>query len=139
MVFRTLGDSYYAGWKLGDVVEVVAVPTGCVLIHMGLIREMAKDCAEYTLNGFKVKRVFNTPRESWYNPETGAYSANAMTSDLDFCRRVIAGDYLRKSGWTEYADKPLPFLVDTNIYCPHIESDGRTYPDAASLARWEPD
>ena len=139
MVFRTLGDSYYTDWKLGDVVEVVAVPTGLVLIHMGLIRAMWSDCEEYTIKGTKVRRVFNTPRDSWVNPETGEYSAHSMTSDLDWCKRVIAGDYLRKSGWTEYADKPYPFLCDTGIFAYHIEPDGRSYPDPASLARWEAD
>jgi hypothetical protein len=139
MVFRTLGDSYYTDWKLGDVVDVVAVPTGCVLIHMGLIRAMWEDCEEYTLNGTKVRRVFNTPRESCLNPETGNYSANAMTSDLDWCKRVVAGDYLRKAGWTDYADKPYPFICDTSIFCYHINPDGQTFPDKRSLAQWEPE
>jgi hypothetical protein len=137
MVFKQYGDSYFADWKMGDVVEVIAVPTGCVLIHMGLIRAMLPDCEEYALNGVKVRRVFNSPRESFYNPDTGAYSANAMTSDLDWCKRVVEGDYLHKAGWHEWADKPLPFLVDTGIFCHHIEPDGRVYPDAKSLARWE--
>jgi hypothetical protein len=139
MVFTALGDSYATGWKLGDVVDVVAVPTGCVLIHMGLIRAMWDDCPEYSVRGPKVRRVFNTPRDSWVNPDTGEYSARSMTSDLDWCQRVIAGDYLRKAGWTAYADKALPFLCDTSIMCYHIEPDGRTYPDAASLERWETD
>ena len=139
MVFRQYGDSYYTDWKMGDVIDVIAVPTGCVLIHMGLIRAMLPDCPEYIVNNTRVRRVFNTPRESWYNPDTGEYSANAMTSDLDWCKRVVAGDYLRKAGWGEYADKEFPFMVDTGIYCVHIEPDGRTYPDPKSVKRWEPD
>ena len=137
MVFRTLGDSYYPHWRLGDVVEVIAVPTGCVLIHMGLIRAMWPDCEEYTLKGKRVRRVFNTPRESWVNPETGAYHVNDTTSDLDFCKRVIAGDYLHKAGWTEYAAKEFPFLVDTSIMVWHINPDGMMFPDRKRLAEWE--
>jgi hypothetical protein len=137
MVFKTYGDSYYDGWQLGDVVEVIGIPTGCALIHMALIRAMWADSEEYLLNGIKVRRVFNTPRDSWVNPETGEYNASQMTSDLDWCKRVVDGDYLHKSGWTEYADKPYPFLVDTNIFCYHINHDGTKFPDKQSLALWE--
>lgn len=136
MVFATLGDSYATGWRIGDLVEVAAVPTGVVLIHMGLIRAMWGDCEEYTLKGVKVRRVFNTPRESYYDPDTGQYTAGAMTSDLDWCARVIAGDYMRKAGWTEYADKERPFLVDTAINCGHINPDGTVFPGAARLAEF---
>jgi len=136
MVFKTLGDSYYPNWRVGDVVEVVAVPTGIVLIHMGLIRAMWEDAEPYTLKGVKTRRVFNTPTESYYNPDTGEYTSGSMTSDLDWCKRVVAGDYLRKAGWTEYADKPRPFLVDTGICCGHINPDGEIFPHPARLAEF---
>lgn len=136
MVFKTLGDSYATDWRIGDVVEVAAVPTGIVLIHMGLIRAMWPDCEEYTLKGVKVRRVFNTPRDSHYDPDSGQYTAGAMTSDLDWCERVKAGGYLRKAGWTEYADKPRPFLVDTAITCGHIQPSGEVFPGAARLAEF---
>ncbi len=136
MVFKTLGDSYATDWRIGDVIEVAAVPTGIVLIHMGLIRAMWRDCEEYTLKGVKVRRVFNTPRESYYDPDTGQYTAGAMTSDLDWCARVIAGDYMRKAGWTEYAGKERPFIVDTAICCGHINPDGTVFPDRQRLAEF---
>ncbi|MGB2790447.1 MAG: hypothetical protein WBC13_14145 [Dokdonella sp.] len=136
MVFKMIGDSYATDWRIGDVVPVAAVPTGCVLIHMALIRAMYADSAEYTLNDITVRRVFNTPREVWVNPETGAYNCNTMTSDLDWCKRVIDGDYLRKAGWTTLADQAQPFLCDTGITCGHIEPDGRVYPDKKRLAEW---
>jgi hypothetical protein len=136
MVFRTLGDSYYTGWRMGDVVEVCAVPAGIVLIHMGLIRAMWNDCEPYTLSGVKVRRVFNTPRESFYNPDTGEYSVSDMTSDLDFCKRVVDGSYLAKAGWTEAAGKSHPFILDTNIMCGHINPDGTVFPDRARLAEF---
>ncbi len=137
MVFKALGDSYATDWRIGDVVEVAAVPTGIVLIHMGLIRAMWGDCQEYTLKGVKVRRVFNTPTGGSYNPDTGEYSdVGAMTSDIDWCSRVVAGDYLRKAGWTEYADKPRPFLCDTSIMCFHINPDGEMFPPKARLAEF---
>ena len=138
MVFKTLGDSYATDWRLGDVVEVAAVPTGIVLIHMGLIRAMWPDCEEYTIKGVKVRRVFNTPRESYYNPETGEYSGGSMTSDLDRCRRVVAGGYLLKAGWGDYVDKhpEYQFLVDTSICCFHCNPDGQMFPDKARLAEF---
>lgn len=136
MVFTTLGDSYATDWRIGDVIETVAVPTGVVLIHMGLIRSMWRDCEEYTLKGVKVRRVFNTPTGGYYNPDTGEYVGGAMTSDIDWCKRVVAGDYMRKAGWTEYADKERPFLVDTNIMCFHCNPDGEMFPSAARLAEF---
>ncbi len=136
MVFKTLGDSYATDWRLGDVVEVAAVPTGIVLIHMGLIRAMWPDCEEYTVGGVKVRRVFNTPCESHYNPDTGEYSTGSMTSDLDWCSRAISGGYLAKAGWHESAAKKRPFLCDTSIMCGHVNPDGTIFPNAARLAEF---
>lgn len=134
MVFRGMGQGVYGNWRLGDVVEVDGVPTGCLLVHMGLIRAMWEDSEPYTAHGVQTRRVFETPRASWYNPETGETNQSVGTSDLEWCRRVIAGDYLRRSGWTAYADKEYPFLVDTGLFCRHIQPDGTQYPDSMSLA-----
>ena len=72
-----------------------------------------------------------TPRYTWYNPETGATNVASGTSDLEWCKRVMRGDYLRKAGWTAFADEhgDYPFLVDTDIFCGHINPDGTIYPD----------
>ncbi len=137
MVFRGMGQGVYTDWQLGDVVEVDGVPTGCLLVHMGLLREMWKDSEEYTIRGVKTRRVFDTPRYSWYNPDSGHTNMAVGTSDLEWCKRVKAGDYLRRSGWTEYADKEYPFIVDTNLFCGHIQQDGTQYPDKQSLAPFE--
>lgn len=139
MVFRGMGEGVYTGWKLGDVVPVDGVPTGALLIHMGLIRAMWEDSQPYTISGIQTRRVFNTPRESWYNSDTNTTNIADGTSDLEWCKRVVAGDYLRKSGWTEYAGRQYPFLVDTGIFCRHINPDGTQFPDAASLAEFEAD
>lgn len=133
MVFRGMGMGVYTDWRLGDVVEVDGVPTGCLLIHMGLLRAMWDDSEPYTVKGIKTRRVFETPRYSWYDPDTGHTNMAVGTSDLEWCKRVKAGDYLRRSGWTEYADKEYPFICDTRLFCRHIQPSGETFPDQRSL------
>jgi hypothetical protein len=138
MVFRGRGNSFFDGWRMGDVVECDGVPTGCLLIHMGVLRLMWAESEEYTVSGVKTRRVFNTPRDGWLNPETGQYNFTATTSDLDWCDRVMRGDYLRRAGWLcDERRGRWPFLVDTNIFCWHINPDGRLFPSKAELAEWQ--
>lgn len=134
MVFRGMGEGSFTDWRMGDVVAVDGVPTGCLLVHMGLLRSMWEDSEPYTLSGIKTRRVFDTPRSSWYNPESNMVNMANGTSDLQWCRRVIEGGYLRKAGWTAHAAKELPFLIDTNLMCWHINPDGTTFPDRKTLA-----
>lgn len=136
MVFRGRGMGVYTDWRMGDAVEVDAVPTGCLLVHMGLIRAIWEDSEEYSVKGIKTRRVFETPRASWYNPDTGETNMAVGTSDLEWSKRVIEGDYLRKAGWHDYADKPLPFVVDTGLFCGHINPDGTVFPHKAQLAQF---
>lgn len=139
MVFRGMGQGSYLDWKLGDKVWCDGVPTGALLIHMGLIRAMWEDSEPYTINGIATRRVFDTPRYSWVNPETGMTNMSTGTSDLEWCARVMRGDYLREAGWLEFADEhdQYPFLVDTGMFCRHINPDGTQFPDKASLSFFE--
>lgn len=136
MVFRGMGEGVHTDWRMGEVVEVDGVPTGCLLIHMGLIRAMWEDAEPYTISGIATRRVFDTPRSSWYNPETNMTNVSAGTSDLQWCRDVIKGNYLAKSGWTDYAGKQYPFIVDTNIFCWHCNPDGTMFPDKGTLSKF---
>ena len=131
MVFRGMGEGAYLDWRKGDLVWCDGVPTGALLIHMGLLRAMWADSEPYTLSGITVRRVFDTPRYSWYNPETGITNVASGTSDLEWCKRVMRGGYLTRSGWGAFADEhsDYPFLVDTGIFCGHINPDGTIYPD----------
>ena len=76
--------------------------------------------------------MFETPRNLWFDPEQMLWNTQAGTSDLEWCSRVIKGDYLRKAGWGEYVDAlpdpRYPFIVDTNIFTWHIQPDGTRYP-----------
>lgn len=135
LIYRGRGNSYYNDWKLGDLVMADGVPTGCLLIHMALLRAMWEDSEPYTVAGHAVRRVFDTPRRSWFDENTGQFNTTSGTSDLDWCSRVIAGDYLRKAGWAGWADKEFPFLVDTGLFCWHINPDGQKFP--LELSQWQ--
>lgn len=131
LIYRGRGNSFYTDWKMGDKVMVDGVPTGCLLIHTSILKALWDDSEEYDLgNGIKSRRVFDTPRRSWYHPDTGQFNATAGTSDLDWCTRVIEGGYLKKAGWLDFAEEHprWPFLCDTSIFCWHINPDGTKFP-----------
>ncbi len=135
LVFRGRGTNIHTEWEMGDKVWCDGVPTGCLLVHMAVIRAMWDDCEEYQLNdasgAHTVRRVFRIPNESHYDDDNPFQFLLATgTSDLDWCNRVIEGDYLRKAGWEKHADEhpEYPFLVDTGIFCRHINPDGEQFP-----------
>lgn len=128
LVYRGRGTSCYTNWKLGDLVYADGVPTGMLLVHMGLIREMWKDAETYYIGNKETRRLFRTPLDSWGAPGDPNYNMQVGTSDLQWCTDVMKGDYLKKSGWTKFAKKKYPFLVDTNIFCRHINPDGEQFP-----------
>ena len=128
LIFRGRGTSFYSDWKMGDLVWCDGAPTGCLLIHSGILREMWKDSPEYKVRDQVTRRVFDTPRNQWEDPETGYINATQGTSDLDWCTRVMQGSYLAKAGWEEFQQKEFPFLVDTNIFCKHCNMNGEMFP-----------
>jgi hypothetical protein len=130
LVFRGRGTSFYPDWEFGDLVWVDGVPTGVLLVHHSVLRVMWDEAEEYQIGNQFARRVFDTPRRLWFDPSSQQYHTNVGTSDLQWCTDVIQGDYLRKAGWTEHADAHprWPFLIDTNIFCKHIDPDGRQYP-----------
>lgn len=136
LVYRGRGTSFYGDWRMGDLVWCDGVPTGMLLIHCAILREMWEDSEEYLCGNQLTRRVFETPRGMWWDPEQHEYYSLAGTSDLAWCTRVMQGSYLRRAGW-QYDKEPYPFLVDTNILCQHIDMDGRQYPSAAEIAQWK--
>lgn len=128
LVFRGRGNSFFGDWGLGDCVWCDGVPTGCLLIHGGLLRAMWAEAEEYQIGNQTTRRVFDTPRNLWYDPATEQFNTACGTSDLDWCTRVMKGDYFKKSGWDSYHGMEFPFLVDTNIFCRHIDMNGMQYP-----------
>lgn len=128
LIYRGRGDGAYMDFRLGDRVWAEGVPTGCLLIHHSILREMSEDAELYDFNGQRAKRVFESAVRSWVDPDTGSINTKSCTSDLDWCWRVMDGNYFAKAGWTEYQDREFPFLVDTSIQCYHTTPEGRVFP-----------
>lgn len=133
LVYRGRGVSFYSEWEFGDKVWCDGVPTGCLLIHGAILRAMWEESEEYIIqhpDGRRdvTRKVFNTPRKEWFDPEELKFHATVGTSDLEWCTRVMKGGFFEKAGWGEYKDWEYPFLVDTNIFCKHIDPDGTQYP-----------
>lgn len=128
ILYRDWGKGYFKDWKLGDKVWVKGIPTGCVLIHMSILKAMWKDAPEYEVNKTIVRRVFQEPAKIEFAPEFGSYRGDTGTSDLDWCKRVVEGDYFTKAGWPEYAKMENPFLCDTSFFVGHIDDNGRNFP-----------
>lgn len=128
ILYRGRGNGYYADWKMGDRVMVDGVPTGCVLIHGSILKAMWNESEEYFVNGIKTRRVFNTPRAVWFDPESQQFNTTSGTSDLDWCDRVMKGNFFAKAGWPQYQEMRWPFMVDTNIFVKHINPNGEQFP-----------
>ena len=130
LVYRGRGNSCFADFKLGERVWADGVPTGCLLVNTKVLKIVYDESEEYVVSsGQKVRRVFETPAKAWVDPETNAISMQAGTSDLNFCDKVIKGDVLGRAGWKKIAKKKYPFLVDTQIFCRHIDlTSGQMWP-----------
>lgn len=127
LVYRGRGTGAYMDFKHGDKVWADGVPTGCLLIHHSILREMFKESPEYVVNNQVVRRVFETPTDHYQDPE-GNVSTKVGTSDLEWCTRVMKGKYFEKAGWPEFQKKKYPFLVDSSIFCRHITEAGVQFP-----------
>jgi hypothetical protein len=135
-VYRGRGTSYYDDWKPGDLVWVDGVPTGMLLIHRSILKAMWDESPEYQTYGQITRRVFETQRKAWYDPQSEQFMSYASTSDLEWCDRLLKQDIFRKAGWPDYADKPYPLLVDTNIFCKHVDINGTQYPSEATWKQY---
>ena len=130
LVYRGRGNSCYDKFKLGDKVWVDGVPTGCLLIHRSIFKLMWDESPEYTVSMQKVvRKVFETPARVWTDPETNTQLCAAGTSDLFWCDRIMREKVLERAGWKKLAKQRYPFLVDTNLFCRHIDiNTGLQYP-----------
>jgi hypothetical protein len=135
MIYRGRGTSYYTNWKRGDKIWVDGVPTGCLLIHGSIIKEMWKTSEEYKINDITTRRVFSNPRKQWIDPVNGQVNATTGTSDLEWCTRIMEEGVLKKAGWPEIAKKKYPFLIDTQIFCSQIDLQGHRYPDGLQIIK----
>lgn len=130
LIYRGRGNGAFFDWKIGSKVWCDGVPTGCLLINCSLLKIMYEESPEYTTgSNQKVRKVFETPAKIWCDPENGKYQSAAGTSDLYWCDRVIQEKILFRAGYKILAKKKYPFLVDTSIFCRHIDlTSGNQYP-----------
>ena len=125
LVYRGRGNGAFRDWTPGDLVWCDGVPTGCLLVHQSIYKQMW-DRAEYydlpTQNGpIKVKRVFESPRKVIWDGPTAHKLVG--TSDLSFCDYIVQHKLFKDTPWPEFVDKEFPFVVDTSIKCGHIDRD----------------
>jgi len=130
LVYRGRGNSYYGEWNLGDKVWADGIPTGLLLIHSSILKTMWDESPEYQAGRYGItRRVFETPRKLWFDPQIQIANMLSGTSDLFWCDRVMKDNIFEKAGWKDFCpDMKYPFLVDTNIFCRHIDPDGAQYP-----------
>ncbi len=133
LIYRGRGNGYYTDWKIGDLVWVDGIPMGCTMIHSSILKIMYDESEEYSAvdaqgQTHKIRKVFNTPSRVSIDPETQSWQVQTGTEDLDWCNRVIEENVLKRAGWDKIAEKEFPFLIDTNIFCRHIDFNGVQYP-----------
>jgi len=128
LVYRGRGNSYYTNWKLGNEIWVDGIPMGCTMIHKSILRVLYDESEEYLTGGRKVRKIFETPAKTWFDPETLNWNNVQGTEDLNWCTRVIKDNIFEKAGWQKFAKKPFPFLIDSRIFCKHIDNNGIQYP-----------
>lgn len=128
LVYRGRGNGYFANWELGDEVWVDGLPMGCTMIHSSILKVLYDTSEYYDLPGIKAKKIFETPAKVWFSPDRRSWTTATGTEDLEFCSRIMREEVFKKAGWPEYEGKEFPFLIDTSIFCRHIDFDGVQYP-----------
>ncbi len=130
LIYRGRGTSFYDNWKTGDKVWVDGIPMGCTLIHGSVIKLLWEESEEYRAGSKIFRRIFETPAKMWMDPETRDTSAVTGTEDLTWCTRVMEEKILQRAGWEKHCKKypKWPFLLDTSIFCQHIDPNGRKFP-----------
>jgi len=130
LIFRGRGNGVFRDWEQGERVWCDGLPMGCLLVHTSILAHMADTSEEYRVpTGEKVKRIFHTPRSIEVDPVTGVYQRQEGTQDLWWCDRLINEGVFAETGWDEIAEREYPLLVDTQIFCRHIDrGTGRQYP-----------
>jgi hypothetical protein len=128
LIYRGRGNSYYKDWELGDEVWVDAIPMGCALINVSLLKAMYDESEVYEVSGLQIRKIFETPAKFYFDAQSNRMNAMTGTEDIAWCTRVVKDGIFEKAGWKEYAKKKYPFLIDTSIFCRHIDWNGKQYP-----------
>lgn len=142
LVFKEMGIGPFYDFKLGQKVWCKGVPTGFLLVHRAVMKSVWDESPEYLINKpsgqvIRTRRVFESPREYWHDPES--WNSNMMegTSDLNWCTRVIEEGHFKKAGWDSFQRRKYPFLIDTKLLCGHINLDGSIFPPDHDLVEYQ--
>ena len=136
LMYRGTGYGYYANWKMGDLVQVDGHGMGCTLIHQTVLQAVCEETPTYQVGSRTVHRAFDTPTRIGIDPETHTLNIQTGTEDIDFLDRVRKHGLLAKAGWKKFAKERYPFIVDTNIFCRHIDGSGVQYPNRGEERRF---
>jgi cellulose synthase/poly-beta-1,6-N-acetylglucosamine synthase-like glycosyltransferase len=103
LIWDRWGEGVFWDWTLGDVLKnnIVACGTGCMLIRVSLF-----------------ERLEHSDDNPWFLTDIGTTCDDGgqqfqylISDDIHFCRRAV-----QEAG--------AKILVDTTVYCSHIDSDG---------------
>jgi hypothetical protein len=129
LVYRGMGTGYLRGWKLGKPVWVTGTGLGCTIINVKMFKAFSRHCEDYTIGGeTKLKRFFRSPCAMVFDEEAHTFSSVMGTEDLDFYHRIYNSGCYKDAGWPTIQKKKNPILVDTTIFCRHIDNSGKQYP-----------
>lgn len=135
LIYRGRGNGFYNNFRYGEKVWVDGIPMGLTLIHRDIIQYMYDRAPVETVPTRRgpvvIRRVFETPRNAWFDPETGKYAQMTGTEDLYWCDKVMTDKVFENCGnkkWASFQKMKFPFLCDTGIFAKHIDEHGRTYP-----------
>jgi hypothetical protein len=106
LIWNKWGEGVFWDWTLGDVLKdgIVGCGTGCMLIRMSLFDKLP-----------------HSDENPWFLTDIGTFEKEGdqqfqylVSDDLHFCMRATKEVGAR-------------ILIDTNVYCKHIDSDGRQW------------
>jgi hypothetical protein len=135
LVFRGRGNGFYNNFRRGEKIWVDGIPMGLTLIHRDIMKRVWDTSPEEVLNTMYgkqvVRKVFETPRNAFFNPETNKYAQRTGTEDLFWCDRLINEKVFENCGnpkWAKFGKMKFPFICDTGLFARHIDNSGRVYP-----------
>jgi hypothetical protein len=129
LIYRGSGNGSFRDFELGDRVWCSAMGMGFTLIHQSVLAHLYEHSPVLDVSGVKVRQVFTSPRQTYMDPETGAWTRTVGTEDIHFLKRIKnEGVFKAIPQWEHLEGKKYPFIVDTRMFCQHIELTGVRYP-----------
>lgn len=130
LIYADRADSFARGWNMGDKVWAWACGLGCTIVHVSLLKVLYDRSESYHLRPSipPVRMIFRSPAEQRYNIDTMMVDAVVGTEDIEFYDELQTTGVFEEAGWPEIQKKKRPVLVDTSIFCKHIDNAGKQYP-----------